>query len=128
MRSDSRPRATGRARPRFRHPPPRRSDPCGARHGRPGALLDRAEIGGIYNIGGGEEIALLDAIGIIANQLGVQPTIQFEPARPGDQRRTCADILRAQAALDYRPRVGPDEGLRAQVKWQAALKAEASGA
>ena len=90
------------------------------------SAIDRAEIGGIYNIGGGEEIALLDAIGIIANQLGVQPTIQFEPARPGDQRRTCADIRRAQAALDYRPRVGPDEGLRAQVKWQAALKAEAA--
>lgn len=86
------------------------------------SAIDRGEIGGIYNIGGGEEITLLEAIGLIANELGVEPQIQHEPARPGDQRRTWADTSRAREALDYRPRVTPREGLAAQVRWQAGLR------
>ncbi len=90
------------------------------------SAIDGAEIGAIYNIGGGEEITLLDAIAIIADELGVKPTIQHEAARPGDQRRTWADITRARHAFDYQPRVMPAEGLRAQVRWQSALRAEGS--
>jgi len=93
------------------------------------SAIERAEVGGIYNIGGGEEITLRDAIGLIADELGVEPQIRHEPARPGDQRRTVADISRAREALGYRPRVTPGEGLPAQVRWQAGLRsATASGA
>jgi nucleoside-diphosphate-sugar epimerase len=84
------------------------------------AALDRGQTGEIYNIGGGEEIKLLDAIGIIADEIGVEPRLVFEPARVGDQRRTAADVSKARRDLGYEPVVGPDEGLRRQVGWQAA--------
>ena len=86
------------------------------------SAIERAEVGGIYNIGGGQEIILMDAIRLIADELGVEPRIRHEPARPGDQRRTAADIGRARDILDYRPRVTPGEGLPAQVRWQASLR------
>ena len=64
--------------------------------------LERGAVGGIYNIGGGRTISLIDAIGLIAGHLGVEPSIAWEPARPGDQRHTSADISRAKAALGLR--------------------------
>ena len=81
------------------------------------AAVDRGEVGTVYNIGGGAEIELLDAIEIIADELGVHPRIEHRPPRPGDQRRTCADTSRARETFDYRPTVDPEDGLRAQVRW-----------
>lgn len=91
--------------------------------------IDGAEVGCAYNIGGGEEISLLEAIGLIARTLGVDPEIRHEAARPGDQRRTWADTSRARAAFGYRPRVAPAAGLPEQVRWHLSLrKANGSGA
>ena len=59
----------------------------------------RGAVGGIYNIGGGDGRTLNEAIGLIAgHHLGVAPVIEREPARPGDQRHTSADIGCARAA------------------------------
>ena len=88
------------------------------------AALERGPAGGVYNIGGGRELELLDAIGIIADELGVEPRLVFGPARAGDQRRTAADVSKARRELGYDPVVGPEEGLRRQVAWQVAERAE----
>jgi nucleoside-diphosphate-sugar epimerase len=87
------------------------------------AALHRGDVGSIYNIGGGEEIELLDAIRIIADELGVEPDIVFQPPRVGDQRRTAADVSKARRELGYDPVVGPQVGLRRQVAWQVAERA-----
>ncbi len=84
--------------------------------------LERGKPGGIYNIGGGRTISLNDAIALIGSHVGVEPTIAREPARPGDQRHTSADIGRASAELGYAPTVEPEEGLRRQVDWHAARR------
>lgn len=84
------------------------------------AALERGEVGEVYNIGGGKEVTLRRAIEIIADLTGTIPQIRHEPARPGDQRRTVADIRKARAALGYEPTVAPEDGLRQQVLWQAA--------
>jgi nucleoside-diphosphate-sugar epimerase len=84
--------------------------------------LERGVVGGIYNIGGGRTVSLNDAIGLIAGHLGVEPRIQREPARPGDQRHTSADIGRARAVLGYAPTIEPAEGLRRQVAWHVARR------
>ncbi len=89
--------------------------------------LERGAVGGIYNIGGGRTISLIDAIGLIAGHLGVEPAIAWEPARPGDQRHTSADISRAKAALGYAPAVEPDEGLGRQVAWHVARRNAGGG-
>jgi nucleoside-diphosphate-sugar epimerase len=84
------------------------------------AALFAVPAGGIFNVGGGEEITLLDAIEILADTIGVRPTIRHEAARPGDQRRTVADFSRATRLLGYRPQVAPAEGLPRQVAWHLA--------
>ena len=84
------------------------------------AAIDRGAVGEVYNIGGGEEIELLAAIDILADELGVTPQLDHRPPRIGDQRRTCADTSRAREALGYQPRVSPDAGLRRQVGWHLA--------
>jgi nucleoside-diphosphate-sugar epimerase len=84
--------------------------------------LERGATGGIYNIGGGRTISLNDAIGLLAEHVGVDPLIDRKPARPGDQRHTSADVSRARDALGYRPVVEPREGLARQVAWHLARR------
>ena len=59
---------------------------------------------------------------MIAGHLGVEPIIEREPARPGDQRHTSADVTRAREALGYEPQVEPSEGLGRQVEWHRARR------
>jgi UDP-glucuronate 4-epimerase len=89
--------------------------------------LERGEVGGIYNIGGGRTITLNEAIALIAGHLGVEPVIERRAARPGDQRHTSADIGRARAILGYEPTVLPGDGLARQVAWHVARRAATAG-
>jgi nucleoside-diphosphate-sugar epimerase len=89
--------------------------------------LERGAAGGIYNIGGGRTISLNEAIAVIAGHLGVEPRIQREPARPGDQRHTSADIGRARAALGYAPSTDPADGLGRQVAWHLERRGSIGG-
>ncbi len=81
------------------------------------AALHREPDGSVFNIGGGREIRLLDAVEILARHLGVEPVIDFVPARRGDQRRTAADIEKARVELGWAPTVDPEQGLLEQVRW-----------
>jgi UDP-glucuronate 4-epimerase len=89
------------------------------------AALERGEPGEVFNIGGGEVITLLGAIAIIADALGVEPRVEFGPPRPGDQRRTAADISKARRVLGYEPVVGPEEGLPRQIAWHVSERSPA---
>lgn len=88
--------------------------------------LDGAEVGEVYNIGGGVPVELNEAIAIIAGALGVTPTIVRGPERPGDQRVTSADWAKAHDTFGYRPSVDPVDGLYAQVRWHLADLARAA--
>ena len=82
------------------------------------AAIEQGEVGGIYNIGGGEPITVNEAIAELAAYLDATPQVNHVAARAGDQRRTEADTTRARRDLGFRPSVGPREGLRAQADWQ----------
>lgn len=81
------------------------------------AALARPADGAIFNIGGGREITLIEAISILSGHLGVEPEIDYQEARRGDQRRTVADIERATRLLGWVPLVEPEEGLLEEVRW-----------
>ena len=81
------------------------------------AALHRTPDGTAFNIGGGAEVELLDAIAILGDVLGVEARVEHRPGRPGDQRRTMADTTRARELLGWKPTVGPAEGLAAEAAW-----------
>lgn len=84
-----------------------------------GTILAMAdgEPGHAYNLGGADALSLREAIEIIADQLGVTPTIEFAPRRFGDQLDTAADCRKAERTFGYRPVTDLTEGLAAQVRW-----------
>ena len=58
-----------------------------------------------------------EAIDLIGTACGRSPRMDFEPARPGDQRETSADWTKANHAFGYTPAVSPAEGMAQQVEW-----------
>jgi UDP-glucuronate 4-epimerase len=72
---------------------------------------------GTYNVGGGMEASMADAIGILERLAGRELDVVVGPAAPGDQRRTNADTTRLRSELGWEPRVSLEDGLRAQWEW-----------
>jgi UDP-glucuronate 4-epimerase len=89
------------------------------------AAVERAEPGDVYNIGGGAELTVRNAIKLLAEMVGAEPNVRHAAARDGDQKRTAADISHARSRLGYEPIVKPEVGLAAQVEWQRQLAGDA---
>jgi nucleoside-diphosphate-sugar epimerase len=81
------------------------------------AAIHHTPNGDRFNIGGGQELTLLEAVRILAKVLDVEPDLVFEPARHGDQRRTVADYAKAHATFGWSPQVDPVEGLQREAAW-----------
>lgn len=86
------------------------------------AALDRGSAGDVANVCGDETIELLDVIGVLADELGVEPILEFAPPRPGDQRDTSGDATRARRILGWAPNVPLEVGLRRQAAWHASRR------
>jgi nucleoside-diphosphate-sugar epimerase len=82
--------------------------------------MERAAAGEIYNVGGGAEVTMLEAIEQLERLSGRTLDLRTRPAVPGDQRRTAADTTRIAADLGWSPRVPFEQGLQAQWEWAAA--------
>jgi UDP-glucose 4-epimerase len=80
------------------------------------AAAERGERGSVYNVGGGEPVALLDVITLMKELLDRPIAIEHMEAGPGDPRRTEADVTRAARDLDYRPATTLAEGLAFQIE------------
>jgi nucleoside-diphosphate-sugar epimerase len=86
-----------------------------ARNGRSGA---------VYNIGGGTQVELLEALAQIEQVLDLKVEIEHLPDARGDVRRTCSDPSTATVDLDFAPRVSLEEGLTRQAAWTLARTSE----
>ena len=82
------------------------------------SALEKAEPGEIYNISGGTERSLLDALRIIEEQAGQGLNLNFLPRARGDQDRTMGDSQKAVQTLGLTNTISLEEGLARQVKWQ----------
>lgn len=83
----------------------------------------QAEVGETYNIGGGEVATVWEILNKLEIITDCRAKICHEPARPGDQRYTCADTNKLFRHLGWRPRIGLDDGLARQVDWHRGLTA-----
>jgi UDP-glucuronate 4-epimerase len=81
------------------------------------AAIERCSGFRIYNLGNHRPVSLNDLIAALENAMGTKAVIDRLPLQAGDVRRTCADIGRARAELDWAPRTALDEGLARFVEW-----------
>jgi nucleoside-diphosphate-sugar epimerase len=79
--------------------------------------------GRVLNVGGGAQPTTVNRLlELISGLTGALPTPAHEPARPGDIRRSEADVSLARALIGYEPKVGIEEGLRRTVEWFRAAE------
>ena len=83
------------------------------------AAMERGRAGEIYNVGGGDEATMSEAIALAERISGRSLEVERVAAAPGDVRRTKADVTKAAAELDWSPQTALEEGLRAQWEWAA---------
>ena len=73
--------------------------------------------GGIYNIGGGSKIKLIDAIRLIENVVGRKADIRYADKQKGDAAHTYANVTLAENDLNYSPSYDLERGLTEQYCW-----------
>lgn len=80
--------------------------------------------GAVYNIGGGTQVELLEALARIEQVLDRKIEIEHLPDARGDVRRTCSDPRTATVDLGFAPCVSLEEGLTRQAAWTLAQTSE----
>jgi len=72
---------------------------------------------GTFNISGDEHVSTIDALRLIAEEIGVEPDIQLVAPRRGDQSQTKGINTAAKEHLGFQNRTSLIEGIKAQVAW-----------
>jgi UDP-glucuronate 4-epimerase len=83
------------------------------------AAMERAAPSSTFNVGGGTEVSMLDAIEVLERIAQRRLDVARMPRREGDAARTAADTTRIRAALGWEPTTPFEEGLAAQWRWAA---------
>jgi UDP-glucuronate 4-epimerase len=79
-----------------------------------------APSGSLYNVGGGDEASMPEAIAMLERISGRTLRIERRAAEAGDVQRTKADVSKIERELGWRPTTSLEDGLRAQWEWAAA--------
>lgn len=69
-----------------------------------------------FNLCGTQEISVLEALDVIADELKIKPKVRFAEKRPGDQEKTKGDNLLAKQILGFQEVVPVREGLKIQAR------------
>jgi GDP-L-fucose synthase len=72
------------------------------------------------NVGTGCETAIADVARQIADLVGYNGELRYDPRRPDGQPRRCLDVTRARERLGFEARVPLEEGLARTVAWYRA--------
>ena len=79
--------------------------------------MKRAPAGALYNVGGGVEATMREAIATLERVSGRTLDVVERAAAAGDVRRTSADTSRIARDLGWRAATALEHGLRAQWQW-----------
>ena len=78
--------------------------------------------GSVYNVGGGERVALNEVLRIVESVTERPLRIQRQEPQKGDMRDTFADTTAARRDLGFRPTVPLAEGLAREWEWIRGLR------
>jgi len=81
------------------------------------ATLERAVPYEIFNLGNSNPVGLLEFIGLLEEELGLEAKKNMMPMQPGDVAETAADITSSTELLGFRPKTPLREGIRQFVAW-----------
>ena len=83
------------------------------------AAMERATPESTFNVGGGSEVSMLEAIEALGRIAGRRLEVVRRERREGDAPRTAADTTRIRAELGWEPVTPFEDGLEAQWRWAA---------
>ena len=83
------------------------------------AAMERGRAGGVYNVGGGDEATMNEAIALAEELSGRKLDVERLDTAAGDVRRTKADVSKAEAELLWAPETALREGMASQWHWTA---------
>ena len=81
------------------------------------ACAAEGPIAGTYNVACGASTSILELVSMLNEILGTRIEPDFRDARPGDIRKSWADVSRAGEAFGYTPTVSLEDGLKRVVDW-----------
>jgi len=88
------------------------------------AVLRRGRPGGVYNVGGNNEMQNIQIVRLLLELLGLDESrITFVKDRPGHDRRYAIDATRIRDELGWAPRHRFRDGIRDTVDWYLANRA-----
>jgi nucleoside-diphosphate-sugar epimerase len=81
--------------------------------------MEKAPTGATYNVGGGVDVTMLEAIETLGRVAGRRLEVVRSPRAEGDVRRTSADTSRIRGEIGWQPSTPFAEGIEAQWRWAA---------
>jgi len=72
---------------------------------------------GVFNIGNGEEISILQIIDAIKKAAGKKFVYKKEPDRPGEVERSALNSQKAKKILGWQPQTKLEQGIKKTVNW-----------
>ncbi len=83
------------------------------------AAMERGRGGEVYNVGGGDEATMNEAIALAEELSGRALDVERLAAAAGDVKRTKADVTKAAVALNWAPETTLRDGMASQWEWAA---------
>jgi nucleoside-diphosphate-sugar epimerase len=85
------------------------------------AAMEKGRTGEAYNLGGGHQTQLMDAINLIFELCGKKTEIKYQAAQKGDVQETLADTTKARTELGYDPKGSVELGLKEEIGWVKSI-------
>jgi GDP-L-fucose synthase len=83
---------------------------------------ERYDEGDPVNLGTGREISIRDLTTLIAELVGFEGELVWDPTKPDGQPRRCLDTMRAREKFGFSAEVDFQEGLRRTIDWYTAQR------
>src|SRR5262249_55073803 len=75
------------------------------------AAMEHAQPGALFNVGGGQEASVLDAIALLEQISRRELDLRRTGSAEGDVSRTSADVARIRGELGWRPQTSLEDGI-----------------